>query len=58
MITIATAHADSPPAASTFFARGAEVATWHGWNMNTEWVRLDAAFVEGTTAVQAARAPR
>jgi hypothetical protein len=51
MITIATAHADSTAAASAFFARWADVATWQEWNLDTEWVRLDGPFVEGTTGM-------
>jgi hypothetical protein len=51
MITIATAHADSPAVASAVFARWADVATWGEWNVDTEWVRLDGPFVEGTTGM-------
>ena len=51
MITIATAHADSTAAAPAFFACWADVATWQEWNLDTEWVRLDGPFVEGTTGM-------
>ncbi len=49
MTTIASASITSSAPAAAFFARWADMATWPDWNSDTEWVRLDGAFVEGAT---------
>lgn len=49
MIPLATAQITSSAAASAFFERWADMATWPQWNLDTEWVRLDGPFVEGAT---------
>ena len=49
MITVASAHVSSATAPEAFFARWADMATWPEWNADTEWVRLDGPFAEGST---------
>lgn len=49
MIAIATVSAASSAPAQVFFEVWADMATWPEWNSDTEWVRLDGAFVEGAT---------
>ncbi|RMI35193.1 SRPBCC family protein [Nocardia stercoris] len=49
MTQIATAHATSTAAPAAFFARWADMATWHEWNSDTEWARLDGPFEQGAT---------
>jgi hypothetical protein len=51
MTTLATAQAHSTAAPAAFFARWADMATWPEWNTDTEWVRLDGAFVTGASGV-------
>ncbi|PYC69075.1 hypothetical protein C7C46_28625 [Streptomyces tateyamensis] len=49
--TIATAQISSTAAPAAFFARWADMATWPEWNADTEWVRLDGPFAQGSTGV-------
>jgi hypothetical protein len=49
MTTIASASVTSSASPAAFFAQWADMATWPEWNLDTEWVRLDGAFVEGAT---------
>jgi hypothetical protein len=49
MTTIATVQATSPAAPAAFFAKWADMATWPEWNKDTEWVRLDGPFAQGST---------
>ncbi|MDX6208499.1 MAG: hypothetical protein QOE24_890, partial [Frankiales bacterium] len=49
MTTLATASAASSTAPAAIFARWADMATWPEWNTDTEWVRLDGAFAQGST---------
>jgi len=49
MTTIASATITSSAAPAAFFAEWADMASWPEWNLDTEWVRLDGAFVEGAT---------
>jgi hypothetical protein len=49
MTTIATSTVTSSAAPDAFFAEWADMASWPEWNLDTEWVRLDGAFVEGAT---------
>ncbi|WP_424643137.1 SRPBCC family protein [Embleya sp. AB8] len=51
MLNIASAQITSSAAASAFFARWADMATWPQWNSDTEWVRLDGPFAAGSTGV-------
>jgi hypothetical protein len=51
MTTIASAKISSTAAPAAFFARWADMATWPEWNADTEWVRLDGPFAEGSTGV-------
>lgn len=51
MTTITEAHATSTAPPSVFFARWADMDTWPEWNADTEWVRLDGPFSEGSTGV-------
>lgn len=51
MTTLTAASVRSSAPASAFFERWADMATWPDWNLDTEWVRLDGAFVEGATGV-------
>ncbi|MFI9509493.1 SRPBCC family protein [Nocardia sp. NPDC052566] len=49
MTQIATAQATSTAAPAAFFAKWADMATWPEWNNDTEWVRLDGPFAQGST---------
>lgn len=49
MTQIAEATATSTAAPAAFFAKWADMATWPEWNQDTEWVRLDGPFAEGST---------
>ena len=49
MTTIASARISSPAASDAFFERWADMATWPERNTDTESVRLDGAFAEGST---------
>ena len=49
MTILATARAHSSAAPTAFFARWADMASWPEWNADTEWVRLDGPFAEGST---------
>lgn len=49
MTTLATASAASSTAPAAIFARWADMASWPEWNTDTEWVRLDGAFAQGST---------
>jgi Polyketide cyclase / dehydrase and lipid transport len=49
MIDIATAQVTSSASPTAFFDRWADMATWPEWNLDTEWVRLDAPFDQGAT---------
>ncbi len=49
MTILATARAHSSARPAAFFARWADMATWPEWNTDTEWVRLDGPFAEGST---------
>jgi hypothetical protein len=51
MTSLASASASSSASPTAFFARWADMATWPEWNTDTEWVRLDGAFVQGATGV-------
>ncbi len=48
-ITVTAAHTSSTAPPGAFFERWADVATWPEWNTDTEWVRLDGPFGQGTT---------
>jgi hypothetical protein len=50
-IRLADVRITSTAQHAAFFARWADMATWPEWNLDTEWVRLDGAFVQGTTGV-------
>jgi hypothetical protein len=49
MMRIAEAQVMSSAPAESFFDCWADMATWHEWNADTEWVRLDGPFVQGAT---------
>ena len=49
MKTLTETHVVSTAPPSAFFARWADTATWPEWNTDTEWVRLDGPFIQGTT---------
>jgi hypothetical protein len=49
MTTLATAHVTSPAGPAAFFDRWADMATWPEWNLDTEWVKLDGPFTQGST---------
>jgi hypothetical protein len=49
MTFIGTAQATSTAAPAAFFAKWADMATWPEWNNDTEWVRLDGPFAQGST---------
>jgi hypothetical protein len=51
MIEIAAAHTTSTAPPSALFARWADMTTWPEWNSDTEWVRLDGPFAQGSTGV-------
>jgi hypothetical protein len=49
MTTIASASVTSSATPAAFFSEWADMASWPEWNLDTEWVRLDGAFVEGAS---------
>ncbi|MFJ9697188.1 hypothetical protein [Kitasatospora sp. NPDC101183] len=49
MTTLGNARIISTAAPAAFFTRWADTATWPQWSQDTEWVRLDGEFAEGTT---------
>lgn len=49
MTTLTSARITSTASPQAFFDRWADMATWPEWNLDTEWVRLDGPFTEGTT---------
>jgi hypothetical protein len=49
MTTIVTAHVSSAAAPTAFFDRWADMATWPEWNLDTDWVKLDGSFAQGST---------
>ena len=51
MTTLATADVTTSAAPAAIFARWADMSTWPEWNLDTEWARLDGAFVQGATGV-------
>ncbi|MEC3952387.1 hypothetical protein VMT65_04995 [Nocardia sp. CDC153] len=51
MTFIAAATATSTAAPAAFFAKWADMGTWHEWNSDTEWARLDGTFEQGATGV-------
>ncbi|MFE3059004.1 SRPBCC family protein [Nocardia sp. NPDC059239] len=51
MTFIAEASATSTATPAAFFAKWADMATWHEWNQDTEWAKLDGKFEQGATGV-------
>ncbi|MEC3916444.1 hypothetical protein [Nocardia sp. CDC160] len=51
MTFIAEATATSTATPPAFFAKWADMGTWHEWNTDTEWARLDGTFEQGATGV-------
>ncbi|MFI2206066.1 hypothetical protein ACH47Z_35925 [Streptomyces sp. NPDC020192] len=51
MMTLGTAQISSSVAPAAFFAHWADTAAWPEWSADTEWVRLDGPFAQGTTGV-------
>ncbi|RJO79899.1 hypothetical protein D5S18_01110 [Nocardia panacis] len=51
MTQIGTAQTTTTIAPAAFFAKWADMGTWHEWNLDTEWARLDGPFAEGSTGV-------
>jgi hypothetical protein len=49
MTTIAAAHVTSTAAPAAFFDRWADTATWPEWNLDTDLVKLDGPFTQGST---------
>jgi hypothetical protein len=49
MSILATAQVRSTATPAAFFDRWADMATWPEWNLDTEWVRLDGPFSEGSS---------
>lgn len=49
MKILSQAHVVSTAPPSAFFARWADMTTWPEWNADTEWVRLDGPFAQGST---------
>ena len=48
-ITEGSIRSSAPP--SALFARWADTGTWPEWNTDTEWVRLDGPFAQGSRGV-------
>ncbi|APA96252.1 hypothetical protein [Nocardia seriolae] len=51
MTQIAAATATSTATPAAFFTKWADMGTWHEWNSDTEWARLDGKFEQGVTGV-------
>lgn len=51
MNAIASASVTSPASPAAVFRRWEDMATWPEWNSDTEWVRRDGPFAEGTRGV-------
>ncbi|MFE3001128.1 SRPBCC family protein [Nocardia sp. NPDC059246] len=51
MTFIAEASATSTATPAAFFTKWADMATWHEWNQDTEWAKLDGKFEQGATGV-------
>lgn len=49
MTCLSSARITSTASPQAFFDRWADMATWPEWTLDTEWVRLDGPFAEGTT---------
>ena len=49
MTTLCTASVTSWASPDAFFARWADVATWHEWDEAVAWARLDGPFTAGSS---------
>ncbi|HEV2360806.1 MAG TPA: SRPBCC family protein [Acidimicrobiales bacterium] len=51
MINLVEVTTTSTAGPDAFFDCWADMATWHEWNLDTEWARLDGPFATGSTGV-------